>query len=143
MSNYEESYKRYRQYRLNKYRYEHEQFTFPLAIILIGAIILSIWRYVLVVIAIIALAVLTFFVLKKHFSKQFHSVQKLVLSSSEALNGTVIEATIKNTETPTTIILKIPPKVKNGQKYIAKNVEIHSNSEKKKVNIHFTIEISD
>lgn len=143
MNNYEESYKRYRQYRLNKYRYEQEQITFPLAIILIGVVITSIWRYILLAIIIIAIAVLTFFVLKKHFSKQMRSAQKLVISSNEAQNGTEIEATIKNIETPTTIILKIPPKVKNGQKYIAKNVEIQNNSEKKKVNIHFIIEIKD
>ena len=144
MNHYEEeSYKHYKQYRLNKYRYEQEQITFPLAIILIGAVIMSIWHYILLAIIIIALAVSVFFIFKKHFSKQMRSVQKLVISSNEAQNGTEIEATIKNIENPTTIILKIPPKVKNGQKYIAKNVEIQNNSEKKKVNIHFVIEIKD
>ena len=139
----EESYKRYKQYRLNKYRYEQEQITLPLAIILIGAVIMSIWHYILLAIIIIALAVSVFFILEKHFLKQMRSVQKLVISSNEAQNGTEIEATIKNIENPTTFILKIPPKVKNGQKYIAKNVEIQNNSEKKKVNIHFIIEIKD
>ena len=139
----EESYKRYKQYRLNKYRYEQEQIAFPLSIILIGVVIMSIWHYILLTTIIIALAVLTFFILEKYFSKQRYSVQKLVISSNEALNGTEIEATIKNLETPITIILKIPPKVRNGQKYIAKNVEIQNNSEKKKVNIHFIIEIKN
>ena len=144
MGNYEEkSYERYKQYRLNKYRYEQEQITFPLAIILIGAVIMSIWHYILLGIAVITVAVLTFFILEKYFLKQMCSVQKLVISSKEAQNGTEIEATINNIENPTTIVLKIPPKVKNGQKYIAKNVEIQNNSEKKKVNIHFVIEIKD
>ncbi len=144
MGNYEEeSYERYKQYRLNKYRYEQEQITLPLAIILIGAVIMSMWHYILLAIIIIALAVSVFFILEKHFLKQMRSVQKLVISSTEAQNGTEIEATIKNIENPTTIILKIPPKVKNGQKYIAKNVEIQNDSEKKKVNIHFIIEIKD
>ena len=144
MGNYEEkSYERYKQYRLNKYRYEQEQITFPLAIILIGAVIMSIWHYILLGIAVITVAILTFFILEKYFLKQMCSVQKLVISSKEAQNGTEIEATINNIENPTTIVLKIPPKVKNGQKYIAKNVEIQNNSEKKKVNIHFIIEIKD
>ena len=144
MGNYEEkSYERYKQYRLNKYRYEQEQITFPLAIILIGAVIMSIWHYILLGIAVITVAILTFFILEKYFLKQMCSVQKLVISSKEAQNGTEIEATINNIENPTTIVLKIPPKVKNGQKYIAKNVEIQNNSEKKKVNIHFVIEIKD
>lgn len=144
MENYEEkSYKRYKQYRLNKYRYEQEQISFPLAIIMIGAVIMSIWNYILLAIIIIALAVSVFFIFEKHFLKKMRSVQKLVISSNEAQNGTEIEVTMKNIENPTTIILKIPPKVKNGQKYIAKNVEIQNNSEKKKVNIHFVIEIKD
>ena len=144
MGNYEEeSYERYKRYRLNKYRYEQEQITLSIAIILIGAVIMSMWHYILLAIIIIALAVSVFFILEKHFLKQMRSVQKLVISSNEAQNGTEIEATIKNIDNPTTIILKIPPKVKNGQKYIAKNVEIQNNSEKKKVNIHFIIEIKD
>lgn len=139
----EESYKRYRQYRLNKYRYEQEQRVIPLAVILIGALILSAWHYILLAVIIAAIAILIFLILKKHFSNQMYSVQKLSISSKEAQNGAEIEATIKNIEVPTTIILKIPPNVKNGQKYIAKNVEIQNNSEKRKVNIHFIIEIED
>ncbi|MBE6701683.1 MAG: hypothetical protein E7582_07355 [Ruminococcaceae bacterium] len=74
---------------------------------------------------------------------KMNSVQKIVLSSEEARDGIEINATISNIDVPKTIVLKIPPRVKNGQKYIARNVEIQKDSEKKKVNIYFTIEIKD
>ena len=145
MHNYdEESYNGYKQYRLNKYRYEQEQIYFPLSIILIGTIIISIWHYILLAIIAITLAILTFLILEKYSSRRMKSVQPLVISSEEAQNGVEIKATIKNLQKPTTIILRIPPKAKNGQKYVAKNVEIQGKNEKKKnVNIRFVVEIKD
>ncbi|MGM9652291.1 MAG: hypothetical protein ACI3XP_01495 [Eubacteriales bacterium] len=132
MNDYDEkSYKRYKRYRLNKHIYEQEQIFFPLSIILIGTVIAFIWHYILFAIMLVAIAVLTFFLLEKHFSKQMHSAQKLIISSKEAQSGVEIEATIKNLQKPTTIILRIPPKTKNGQKYIARNVEIQDKSLKK------------
>jgi|GEM_PF-1897738 len=144
MNDYEEeSYRRYKQYRINKYTYEQEQKTFPISVILFGALLMSIWKYILLGIAIIGVGALLFFILDRHFSMKMNSVQKIVLSSEEARDGIEINATISNIDVPKTIVLKIPPRVKNGQKYIARNVEIQKDSEKKKVNIYFTIEIKD
>ena len=55
----ERSYKRYKQYRRNKYRYEQEQITFPIAVILGLALFIRYW-YIVVAIAAIILAFIIF-----------------------------------------------------------------------------------
>ena len=55
----ERSYKRYKQYRRNKYRYEQEQITFPIAVILGLALFIRYW-YIVIAIAAIILAFIIF-----------------------------------------------------------------------------------
>ena len=55
----ERSYKRYKQYRRNKYRYEQEQIMFPIAVILGLALFIRYW-YVVIAIAAIILALIIF-----------------------------------------------------------------------------------
>ena len=55
----EHSYKRYKQYRRNKYRYEQEQITFPIAVILGLALFIRYW-YIVVAVAAIVLAFIIF-----------------------------------------------------------------------------------
>ena len=55
----ERSYKRYKQNRRNKYRYEQEQITFPIAVILGLALFIRYW-YVVIAIAAIILALIIF-----------------------------------------------------------------------------------
>ena len=55
----ERSYKRYKQYRRNKYRYEQEQITFPIAVILGLALFIRYW-YIVVAVAAIVLAFIIF-----------------------------------------------------------------------------------
>ena len=143
MNDYDErSYKRYKQYRLNKYRYEQNQVLFPLLLILLGALVISIWRYILLAIGIILLIVLFLFFRKRYRSEQMRSVQELIISSEEARNGVKIDATVLDSQVETIITLNIPANTKNGQTYIAKNVEIQDASgKKKKVDIHFVIAV--
>ena len=66
--NEDKSYERYKQYRLNKYRYEQEQITFPIAVILILATIIGLWKYIVLAIAIacgIAVVALLVYTLEK------------------------------------------------------------------------------
>ena len=55
----ERSYKGYKQYRSNKYRYEQEQITFPIAVIFGLALFIRYW-YVVIAIAAIILALIIF-----------------------------------------------------------------------------------
>ena len=73
MKNHDDrSYKRYKQYRLNKYRYEQEQIIFPLAIILGLAFFL---KYIIIAVLSIAIFAVIMFVMyifltKKHRRKR-------------------------------------------------------------------------
>ena len=49
----EESYKRYKQYRRNRYRYEQEQITFPITVIIALMIFFKYWYIILSVAAIV------------------------------------------------------------------------------------------
>ena len=48
----DKSYKRYKQYRANRYQYEVDQIAFPMGIILIGVLLIQYWKVVIGVIAI-------------------------------------------------------------------------------------------
>ena len=76
----ERSYERYKQYRRNKYRYEQEQIMFPIAIIVGGAILISLWKYILIAIAVICVLFVAVFVLYLYLKKQLKSEQDIVLS---------------------------------------------------------------
>ena len=142
MNNYdEESYKRYKQYRLNKYRYEQEQ-KLPLYIIILLGILSTVWHYILfalVLFVIIFFAIAIYRALRK---KEMTVEQPIILTSEEAENGTELEVYIKNIDVPLTLNVKIPPKTKNGQKFALRNVRTKNVSGKiVKMDIYFTIEI--
>ena len=136
----ENSYDSYRQYRLNRYRYEQDMWMLPLGIIIAGAILNFIWPYILIGAIVVSVVVLAFFFWRKRKPGKMRSAQPLVLTPEEALRGVNINAEIANIGKPMTIRIHIPPNTKSGQKYIAKNVEIENQSGKKQtVDILFEI----
>ena len=58
MNDDERSYERYKQYRRNKYRYEQEQIMFPVAVIVGLSVLISLWKFILIALAIIAVLAL-------------------------------------------------------------------------------------
>ena len=48
----DKSYKRYKQYRANRYQYEVDQIVFPVGVILIGALLIQYWKVIIGVITI-------------------------------------------------------------------------------------------
>ena len=142
MDNYnEESYERYKQYRLNKYRYEQAQ-KLPLIFLVLLAMLSTIFKYIIW--GIIAFVIVFFCIdLYKVYRKKEMSVKQTIkLKSNDALKGTEIELYIKNLEVPLTIVVKIPPKTKNGQKFVLRNVRTKKSSGRiVKKDIYLTIEI--
>ena len=65
----ERSYKRYKQYRRNKYRYEQEQIMFPIAVILGLALFIRYWYVVIAIVAIILALIIFRKVRKKNVTK--------------------------------------------------------------------------
>lgn len=140
----EESYKRYKQYRRNKYRYEQEQIYFPLMIVLVGAAILTFWKQIVIATIIVIFLVVAFLLYKKHRKKQMQATTPLLLTSTEAQQGAELSITIQNTAKPITLDIVTPSNAKNGQKIVVKNVLIENERGKKeKKNIWFKIELQD
>ena len=74
--------------------------------------------------------------------KEMTVEQPIILTSEDAENGTELEVYIKNIDVPLTLNVKIPPKTKNGQKFVLRNVRTKNVSGKiVKMDIYFTIEI--
>ena len=140
----EESYKRYKQYRCNKYRYEQEQIYFPLTIVLVGAAILAFGKQIVIAAIIVVFLVVAFLLYRKHRKKQMQATQPLLLTSVEAQQGAGLSITIKNTAKPITLDIVTPSNAKNGQKFVVKNVLVENEQGKKeKKNIWFKIEVQD
>lgn len=119
--NDDKSYKKYKQYRHNKYRYEEEQIIFPVAVILIGATVIGLWKDIVVAIAIVcAIAIICLFIylyLKKQLTGQ-----QVVLTKEQALDGVNATVNILYKNSRATVCLDIPANVKDGEKFVVKNV---------------------
>ena len=75
----ERSYERYKQYRRNKYRYEQEQIIFPIAIIIGLSIIISLWKYILIAIAVVSFLAVVVAIFYLYLKKQLKSERDIVL----------------------------------------------------------------
>ena len=138
----ERSYERYKQYRRNKYRYEQEQIVFPIAVIIGLAIIIGLWKYILIAITAVLVLAVVVAIFYFHLKKQLKSDQDIVLSKEDAEEG--VEAKIRvSLDTQTvSFVFNIPPNVKDGQKFIAKNILFKNRNGKKiKKNVSFKIKV--
>ena len=142
MRNDDKSYEQYKQYRLNKYTYEQEQIIFPLAIIIGGAILISLWKYILIAIAAIVVLAVAVAILYLCLKKQLKARQAVILTKEDAKEG--VTATIDLTYGSQTVsfIFNIPPDVKDGQKFVAKNILFKNKKGKNvKKNLHFKVKV--
>ncbi len=115
------SYERYKQYRRNKYRYEQEQIIFPIAVILILATIISLWKYIVIAVGVAcAIAIICLFIyvyLKKQLTEQ-----PIVLTKEQAIDGVNATVNVSYKDSRATVCLDIPANVKDGEKFVVKNV---------------------
>lgn len=136
------SYERYKQYRRNKYRYEQEQIMFPIAIILGGAILISLWKYILIAISAVFVVAVAVAILYFYLKKQLKSEQDIVLSKEDAREGVEAEINVSYDAQTVSFVFDIPSGVKDGQKFVAKNILFENkNGKKVKKNVHFKVRI--
>ena len=84
MKNGDRSYERYKQYRRNRYRYEQEQIIFPIAAIIGLAIIIGLWKHILIAIAAVFILAVMVAIFYLYLRKQLKSGQEIVLSKEDA-----------------------------------------------------------
>ena len=138
----DESYKRYKQYRINKYRYEQEQIVFPIAVIIGLAIIIRIWKYILIAIAAVGVLTVAVAILYLYLKKQLKSKQAIVLSKEDAKEGVKANINVTYDSQTVSFVFDIPPNVKDDQKFVAKNILFENKKGKKvKKNVHFKVKV--
>ena len=136
----EKSYERYKQYRRNKYRYEQEQIIFPIAIIIGLSIIISLWKYILIAIAVVSFLAVVVAILYLYLKKQLKSEQDIVLSKEDAKEGVEAKISVLYDSQIVSFVFDIPSDVKDGQKFVAKNILFENKKGKKvKKNVHFKV----
>ena len=118
----ERSYERYKQYRRNKYRYEQEQIIFPIAIIIGLSLIISLWKYILIAIAVVSFLAVVVAILYLYLKKQLKSEQDIVLSKEDAKEGVEAKISVLYDSQIVSFVFDIPFDVKDGQKFVAKNI---------------------
>ena len=138
----ERSYERYKQYRRNKYRYEQEQIIFPIAIIIGLSIIISLWKYILIAIAVVSFLAVVVAILYLYLKKQLKTEQDIVLSKEDAKEGVEAKISVLYDSQIVFFVFDIPSDVKDGQKFVAKNI-LFANKKGKKVkkNVHFKVRV--
>ena len=80
----EESYKQYKQYRRNRYRYEQEQTTFPITVIIALMIFFKYW-YIILSVAAIVLAFITYRKVRK--KRVLKSTEQGYVNNNQQNNG--------------------------------------------------------
>ena len=142
MRNDDSSYERYKQYRRNKYRYEQEQIMFPIAVIIGLAIIIGLWKYILIAIAAILVLLAVVTILCLYLKKQLKSEQDIVLSKEDAKEGVEAKISVSYDSQIVSFVFDIPSDVKDGQKFVAKNILFENQKGKKmKKNVHFKVKV--
>ena len=141
-SNDDRSYERYKQYRRNKYRYKQEQIIFPIAIVVGGAILISLWKYILIAIAAILVLAVVVAILYLYLKKQLKSQQDIVLSKEDAKEGVEAIINVSYDSQTVSFVFNIPSSVKDGQQFVAKNILFENKKGKKvKKNVHFKVKV--
>ena len=140
----EKSYERYKQYRLNKYRYEQEQILFPVSIILGLAVLIGLWKYILIGIAmIVVIAIVALFVFV-YFKRQIVACQPIVITSEDAREGVEAKIHLTYNSSKVDIDLDIPANVKDGQKFVVRDVLFSDgNGKTVKKRVHFQVRVKD
>ena len=138
----ERLYEKYKQYRRNKYRYEQEQIVFPIAVIIGLAIIIGLWKYILIAIGMVLFLAIAVAILYLYLRKQLKSKQDIVLSKEDAKEGVEAKINVSYDSQTVSFVFNIPPNVKDGQKFTAKNILFENKNGKKiKKNVSFKIKV--
>ena len=140
--NGDKSYERYKQYRLNKYRYEQEQIVFPISVIAILAAIISLWKYILITITAVGVIVIIALIIYRYLKKQVVAKQPIVLTEEDAREGVTANITVKYNSSVAKLELDVPPNVKDGQKFVIKNILFQDDTGKvRKKKLYLTVQI--
>ena len=103
---------------------------------------ISLWKYILIAIAAILVLAVVVAILYFYLKKQLKSKQDIVLSKEDAKEGVEAKINVSYDSQTVSFVFNIPPNVKDGQKFTAKNILFENKNGKKiKKNVSFKIKV--
>ena len=100
-------------------------------------------KYILIAIAIISVITVAVIILYCYLKKQLNADQYISLTKEDAKEGVEANINVSYASQRVSFVFNIPPNVKDGQKFVAKN--IHFKNEKGKTvnkNVHFRVKVT-
>ena len=102
------------------------------------AILISLWKYILVALVSVCVLAIVYF----YFNKQLQSDRPVVLSTEDAKEGVEAKVNVTYGSKSVSFVYDIPAGVKDGQKFVAKNIAFKNKKGKMiKKNVHFKVQI--
>ena len=115
---------------------------FPIAVIVGLAVLISLWKYILIALAVIAALALVVVVLYLYLKKQLKSEQDIILSQEDAKEGVEAKINVYYNSQKVSFFFDIPSNVKDGQKFVAKDILFKNKKGKNiKKNVHFKVRV--
>ena len=115
---------------------------FPIAVIIGLAIIIGLWKYILIAIAAVLVLAVAVAIRYLYLKKQLKSEQDIVLSKEDAKEGIEAKISVSYDSQIVSFIFNIPSDVKDGQNFVAKNILFENKKGKKiKKNVHFKVRV--
>ena len=137
-------FQRYMHYCADRYFYEYHKKYFFVYIAIAVIIASLILKFILLTIVVISVFTTALLLLYLYLKKQLKSEQYIVLSKADAEEGAEAKINVTYNSQRISFYFDIPQGVKNGQRFVARNVLFENKSGKKtKKNVHFTVKVLD
>ena len=142
MSYEQDSYERYKQYRLNKYIYEYRQRMMPFYIVVATVTVTFLRKYILIALAVLFVLAVIAAVLFLYLKKQLKADQEIPLSKEDAKEGVTATINVSYQAKTASFVFDIPAGVEDGRVFVAKNILFENKKGKKqKKNVYFKVRV--
>ena len=106
------------------------------------ALLISLWKYIVVAIASIFVIVISFLFLFLGLKKQLKAEKAVLITKEDAKEGVEAKINVSYDSQVVSLIFNIPPNVRDGQKFVVKNILFKKKNGKTiKKNLHFGVQI--
>ena len=103
---------------------------------------ISFWKCILIAIAAVLVLAVSVAILYMYLKKQLKSERDIVLSKEDAKEGVEAKINVSYDSQTVLFVFDIPSGVKDGQKFVAKNILFENKKgEKIKKNVHFKVRV--
>ena len=132
-----------RHYHICRCPYWQDQAFFEIAMLAGVVLLISLWKYIVIAIVSIFVIVISSVLLYLHLKKQLKAEKAVVIMKEDVACGVEAKINVSYDSQVVPLIFNIPPNVKDGQKFVAKNILFKKkNGKTVKKNLHFCVQIA-